>query len=136
MFTVTCSKGTYVRSLAHDLGAALGVGAHLVTLRRTGFGAFALDAAVPLDSLAEAAAAGTLPLRSPSAALAGLRAVVADGSTIAAIRHGRQHALSALGAPRRAAEVVRIESSSGDLIAVAEAGEGPGTWRLARVIAV
>ncbi len=43
-FAVTCSKGTYVRSLAHDLGATLGVGAHLVTLRRTGFGAFALDA--------------------------------------------------------------------------------------------
>lgn len=135
-FAVTCSKGTYVRSLAHDLGAALGTGAHLAVLRRTGFGAFGLGAAVPLDRLAAAAAAGTLPLLTPSSALAGYRAVVADGTTIAAIRHGQQHALRALGAPRTASEVVRIESPSGDLIAVAAAGLDAARWRLARVIAV
>ena len=43
-----CSAGFYVRSLAHELGAALGCGAHLAALRRTGSGAFGLDDAVPL----------------------------------------------------------------------------------------
>lgn len=48
---VTCSKGTYIRTLAEDLGEALGCGAHLAALRRTGSGALALDGAVTLDAL-------------------------------------------------------------------------------------
>jgi len=134
-FAVTCSKGTYVRVLAHDLGVALGSGAHLKALRRTAFGAFELGAAVALEQLAEAAAAGVLPLLSPSAALAGYRAVVADRVTIDAIRHGRQRGLCALGVPRAASEVVRIESAAGELVAVAEATADPALWRLARVLA-
>jgi len=50
---VTCSTGTYVRALARDVGAALGVGAHLTALRRTRVGGFALDRARSLDRLAE-----------------------------------------------------------------------------------
>jgi tRNA pseudouridine55 synthase len=50
---VTCSTGTYVRALARDLGAALGVGAHLTALRRTRVGAFGLDSARTLDEIAE-----------------------------------------------------------------------------------
>ena len=46
---VECSSGTYVRALARDLGAALGVGGHLTTLRRTRVGAFALDEAQTLE---------------------------------------------------------------------------------------
>ncbi len=48
---VECSAGTYVRALARDLGAALGVGGHLVALRRTSVGGFTLDEAVPLATL-------------------------------------------------------------------------------------
>ena len=48
---VTCSAGTYVRALARDLGAALGVGGHLTVLRRTRVGVFGLDVARSLDSL-------------------------------------------------------------------------------------
>lgn len=48
---VRCSKGTYVRALAADLGAALGTGAHLASLRRTAAGRFAVADAVPLDAL-------------------------------------------------------------------------------------
>src|SRR6185369_4487832 len=55
-FTVSCSRGTYVRTLAHDMGAALGCGAHLVRLQRTVSGPFALARAVPLDRLAALAA--------------------------------------------------------------------------------
>ena len=47
---VHCSAGFYVRALAHDLGARLGVGGHLVALRRTRAGDFGLDAALPLDT--------------------------------------------------------------------------------------
>jgi tRNA pseudouridine55 synthase len=52
---IACSKGTYIRSLAHDLGQALGVGAHLVALRRTAIGPFTSDEAWALDALVEAA---------------------------------------------------------------------------------
>lgn len=48
---VTCSTGTYVRALARDLGAALGVGGHLTALRRTRVGGFGVDAARSLDEL-------------------------------------------------------------------------------------
>jgi tRNA pseudouridine55 synthase len=48
---VRCSKGTYIRTLAEDIGAALGCGAHLAALRRTGSGALPIDNAVTLDAL-------------------------------------------------------------------------------------
>lgn len=48
---VECSSGTYIRSLARDLGEALGVGGHLTALRRTEVGPFSLDDASPLDSM-------------------------------------------------------------------------------------
>jgi tRNA pseudouridine55 synthase len=50
---VDCSSGTYIRALARDLGAALGVGGHLTSLRRTRVGRFGLDRARSLDDLAE-----------------------------------------------------------------------------------
>jgi tRNA pseudouridine55 synthase len=50
-FRVRCSPGTYVRTLAHDLGRALGVGAHVATLRRTRVGHFDTAGAAALDSI-------------------------------------------------------------------------------------
>ena len=50
---VRCSSGTYVRAIARDLGAGLGVGGHLTALRRTAVGPFTLDSARSLDELAE-----------------------------------------------------------------------------------
>jgi tRNA pseudouridine55 synthase len=50
---VDCSSGTYIRALARDVGAALGVGGHLTALRRTAVGRFGLDQARTLDELAE-----------------------------------------------------------------------------------
>ena len=49
---VTCSSGTYIRALARDLGAALGVGGHLTALRRTRVGPYRAAAAATLDELA------------------------------------------------------------------------------------
>jgi len=59
---VECSSGTYVRALARDLGAALGVGGHLTALRRTRVGPFELTAARTLEQLAELPDPVTLPL--------------------------------------------------------------------------
>lgn len=50
-FKVTCSKGTYIRSLAHDLGQKLGVGAHLSALRRTRIGTFTVESAETLEQI-------------------------------------------------------------------------------------
>ncbi len=63
-FEVTCSSGTYVRSLVDDLGRALQGGAHLATLRRTRVGRFTLDGAIGLDDLDAGAGATSLrPMR-------------------------------------------------------------------------
>ena len=53
-FCVRCSKGTYVRTLAHDVGQALGVGAHLIALRRTAIGPYSVAQAWDMPALAEA----------------------------------------------------------------------------------
>jgi tRNA pseudouridine55 synthase len=60
-FRLACSSGTYARALAHDLGAALGVGAHLLDLRRIQIGSFHVEAAVKLEVLGAAVEAGARP---------------------------------------------------------------------------
>ena len=50
-FSVACTKGTYIRTLAHDLGEKLGCGAHLASLRRLASGAFDVAGAMPLDAI-------------------------------------------------------------------------------------
>jgi len=57
-FVVECSSGTYIRSLAHEMGQQLGCGAHLAEITRTAVGEFTLDQAIQLEELAEAARAG------------------------------------------------------------------------------
>jgi tRNA pseudouridine55 synthase len=69
---VRCSKGTYIRTLAEDIGKALGCGAHLIALRRTGSGALTLDAAHTLDELT------AMSESEREAALLGADALVAD----------------------------------------------------------
>jgi tRNA pseudouridine55 synthase len=59
-FEAVCSSGTYIRSLAHDLGRTLGCGAHLASLRRTAVGRFKVSDAVTLDVLEAAAREGTI----------------------------------------------------------------------------
>jgi tRNA pseudouridine55 synthase len=57
-FRLSCSSGTYARGLAHDLGAILGIGAHLAELRRTRIGGFQVDDALPIAALEERVQAG------------------------------------------------------------------------------
>ena len=59
-FSIECSSGTYIRSLAQEMGEKLGCGAHLAEITRTAVGEFSLDQAIKLEELAEAAQAGKL----------------------------------------------------------------------------
>ncbi|MGH9508252.1 MAG: tRNA pseudouridine(55) synthase TruB [Terriglobales bacterium] len=79
-FRVRCSAGTYVRSLAHDLGQALGLGAHLGPLRRTRCGEFTLARAVTLDQLAAALCPAGVPVApgARAAALGGIALPAAE----------------------------------------------------------
>ncbi len=92
---VDCSSGTYVRALARDLGAALGVGGHLTALRRTRVGPFTIAQARTLDALAELDDPVTLPLAAAVRTALPVRAIDADEAR--ALSYGK--ALAATGAP-------------------------------------
>ncbi|MEV7620465.1 tRNA pseudouridine(55) synthase TruB [Microbacterium sp. NPDC089321] len=110
---VDCSSGTYIRALARDLGAALGVGGHLTALRRTRVGGFDIAGAVSLDQLdgattltPAAAAARTMPVLD----------VTADEARD--LRHGKR--LSGQASRLQASEVAAIDPD-GRLVGVVEA---------------
>jgi len=92
---VACSKGTYIRSLAHDLGAALGVGGHLEALRRTRSGPFTLAQAIAPEALVAAASR----LISPAQALAGLPAMTLSAACVQAVSQGKAILWQDLGTP-------------------------------------
>ncbi|HWK92168.1 MAG TPA: tRNA pseudouridine(55) synthase TruB [Luteimicrobium sp.] len=119
---VVCSSGTYVRALGRDLGAALGVGAHLVALRRTRVGGYDLAGARTLEELeAQADADGvlaTLPLADAARATFPVREL--DAADAAALGHGR--ALPPAGAPGVHAAI----GPDGTLVALVEDAKGKG----------
>lgn len=87
-FRVTCSSGTYVRTLCHDWGAALGVGACMAALRRTRSGAFTVTDAIPLDRLATPDAIGQA-LRPVRDGFPHLPLRACDEAEVEAVRHGK-----------------------------------------------
>ncbi len=113
---VHCSSGTYVRSLANDLGTALGCGAYLVGLRRTKSGRFSLRDATPLRKLQEAFHAGNwYQYLIPAAeALAEWPAVELNPDEVEDVRHG--HRVKA--APDAQPGMVRGVSTQGELVAL------------------
>jgi tRNA pseudouridine55 synthase len=114
---VECSSGTYIRALARDLGAALGVGGHLTMLRRTAVGPYGLDQAHTLDELGKAAEEGTplpiLPLADAARAAFPAREVNAEES--ATVAHGGF--LTASGTP---GEPVAVFGPDGRFLALYE----------------
>ena len=90
-FRCRVSSGTYVRSLAHELGQKLGTGAHLASLRRTAVAEFAIEQAHTLEAVAQAAAQGRLDdlLVHPRRVLPHIPSVTATEEDVAKIRHGR-----------------------------------------------
>jgi tRNA pseudouridine55 synthase len=93
-FTVACGKGTYIRTLAADLGEALGVGGHLTALRRTRVGPFTLADAVPLDRLD-----AQTPLKSGAEAVAHLPSLRLDPDQRRAVVAGQTRRVAGLPAP-------------------------------------
>jgi tRNA pseudouridine55 synthase len=115
---VHCSSGTYVRSLANDLGVMLGCGAYLVGLRRTKSGRFSLRDSVPLRKLQEAFTAGNwYQYLIPAAeALGDWTAVELSPDEVEGVRHG--HRVKVVGEP--AETKVRGVSTQGELVALME----------------
>ena len=87
---VRCSKGTYIRTLAEDIGAALGCGAHLTALRRTAIGPLSLEGAYTLAAI-DAVEEATRPalLAAPDSLLAHLPAVMLDAVQASSFLHGQ-----------------------------------------------
>lgn len=88
-FRVRCSTGTYVRSLARDLGARLGMGAHLTALRRIEVGGFHVDEAVAVDDLSDEAAVRRARI-SPLDAIRHMARFEVDAEAAGRIRHGQR----------------------------------------------
>ena len=112
-FHAQVGSGTYIRSLAHDLGRKLGCGAHLASLKRTRSGEFSLDQAVALDSLTTESV--TAALIDPKAILARLPNVVLRSDETTRIRHGNATNLPVFSP----ANLVKVFDDT-DLIAIAQ----------------
>ena len=128
-FAVECSGGTYVRSLAHDLGQKMGCGAHLACLRRTAVAEFSESRAATLGQLLEACQQGALAscLICLEALLPDCFELIVQGREETSVRHGRTFELAQAlrpgrgsgGLPSPAAPLLKILTPDRRLIAVA-----------------
>jgi tRNA pseudouridine55 synthase len=126
---VRCSAGTYIRSLARDLGAALGSAAYLGALVRTQAGAFTLDDALPLDTLRGAANDGPEGierlLRPVDAGLERLPRADVGADDVARLADGLAvRPLRSLDAAARDARIVRIGVDGGAIVAIGHVDAG------------
>ncbi|MGI5891488.1 MAG: tRNA pseudouridine(55) synthase TruB [Bacillota bacterium] len=119
---ITCSKGTYIRSVAHDLGKMLAVGAHLSRLTRTRVGPFSLDNAYTVDEIAVLAAEGRddfiLPL---SYGIGHLPLVVAKDEQAQRLCHGNSALITE---EKNTLSVCRVEDKSGRLLGIGRVKDG------------
>jgi len=127
---VYCSSGTYVRSLANDLGIKLGCGAHLIGLRRTKSGRFTLRDATPLRVLREAFDNNTwYKFLIPAAeALADWQAIDLTDEQVYAIRHGHR-----IPADPNSKGMVRGIDGQGELVALLEFVPETNEWQPRKV---
>lgn len=131
---VDCGKGTYIRSLARDLGEVLGCGAHLAGLRRTHHGGFTLAEAATIPDLEEAARQNRLEamLLAPDLALRHAPAMVVNEAHERLLITGRVIDAGEGAAPP--GQVARVYAVDGAFLAVAQA-DGAGHWRPRKVFA-
>jgi len=118
---VVCQGGTYIRSLAHDLGQKLGVGAHLTGLRRMASGDWPVETAISLERLASAAAADALMtvMQPQERAMAGWPRITLSTEQVRSVRFGQ-----AIFYPALLADSVVVGYDSHDkLVAILQAGE-------------
>jgi tRNA pseudouridine55 synthase len=123
---VRCSKGTYVRTLCADIGAALGVGGHLLALERRRVGPLSLEQALTIEEAGSKFLAGRLAddLLSLDAALAHLPAVTLDEAAAGRVRHGTPVPIGPVRM-ELPGQPVRLKDPSGRLLALGRVGEGP-----------
>jgi tRNA pseudouridine55 synthase len=131
---VECSKGTYIRTLAHDLGAALGCGAHLAALIRTQHGPFTLTDAVSLETLAAGVADGTWQpwLRPADQVLGHLPAFTLTADEVRRTRQGQ-----GLDRPAPAADtptLARFYGPGDTFLALAAWQPQTGRWQPTKVL--
>ena len=117
-----CSSGTYVRSIAHELGLAAGCGAHLDDLRRLQSGDFSVDVARTLDELEVLQKEGRMAEALIPAAelLPGFSVEVVDDLTVSRIRQGREFHVSPFRV-RDSSKYVKAVSNAGELVAIGQA---------------
>ncbi|MBN1563692.1 MAG: tRNA pseudouridine(55) synthase TruB [Anaerolineae bacterium] len=119
---IECSPGTYIRSLAHDLGQAVGIGAHLTALERSASGAFTIENAVTWPDLEAAMAGGTWEhyLLPPDLALADTPVIQLDAAGTADVFNGRLIPVhDTQGSdPNISGDLARAHDSDGQLIAI------------------
>ena len=135
---VDCSKGTYIRSLAHDIGEALGCGAHITSLRRLRTGPFSIDECTTLEELGNASDKQPF-LVSADAALRNLPAAVLNDSGLARLKFGIPPQVEdvTLDDPPEPGTAVRLQAA-GELVAMARyaplrENEKRGDFELIRV---
>ena len=114
---VVCSAGTYVRTLAEDLGKKLGVAAHLAVLRRTRAGRFKIESAITLDELAELSQADSIADKfiSPDATIGHLPPIVMNESDARRVMNGVDIEFDS---DHRDQQRVRLQNVAGELVAV------------------
>lgn len=119
---IHCSGGTYMRSIAHDVGQALGCGAHLAELRRLASGEFEIAQARTIAQLESLAAEERLleALVPAAEMLPGMPTVFVDDVTITQIRNGRNFPASPFRS-QPASRRVKAVSRTGELVAIGEA---------------
>jgi tRNA pseudouridine55 synthase len=129
---VKCGKGTYVRSLAHDIGQRVGCGAHLVALRRLSSGGFEITDAQSLDNLMRAADQGTIDelLLAPDRAVERRPAAIFDGVHASDVVAGRDVSLPRFGAH----QICRAYDITGRFLGVLRPAE-MGSWHPVKVLA-
>lgn len=133
---VECGQGTYIRSLAHDLGQRLGCGAHLKELLRSRVGPFTLEGALTPAELEEAFRRGSWPalVQPPDAALGPWPAARLSPQEELLVRRGQAIALDSL--QEQDGQLCRAYSSTGRLLAVLRyRSAGGGLWQPVKVLA-
>lgn len=134
---VTCGRGFYMRSLAHDLGAALGCGGHLKELTRTQNSAFCIDRALSLEEAENCFSddAWMHVLHAPDVAVQSLGAVIVDMNTAKRVRNGQPLPGSIRIPFDHSDEECRVYSSDGVFLALAAFDRSTGQWQPRKVFA-
>jgi tRNA pseudouridine55 synthase len=135
ILAIECSKGTYIRSLAYDLGEQLGCGGHLGALVRTRSGPFSISESITLEELEQAIEAGTVQeyLHLADLALQQYPALILDDAAVERVLHGNafkyddQHGHTPIG-------LARIYDTAGRFLAIAQWDAERGLWQPKKVL--